>query len=109
MESGSLLSWLSPAGGSADCGEDVSDSEVYSVCSESDLGSESNDDHIPEIPEIPESAHQPFLRSFPKRTFGKQQRSFCSAWYAKFPWLHYQEGEDKAYCFHCLVSVLFVD
>lgn len=103
MESGSLLSWLSPAGGSADCGEDVSDSqsEVCSVCSESDLGS--NDDHIPEIPE---SAHQPFLRSFPKRTFGKQQRSFCSAWYAKFPWLHYQEGEDKAYCFHCLVSSL---
>ena len=46
------------------------------------------------IPEIPQKAHQPFLK-FPKGTFGKQQRAFCSSWYAKFPWLHYQEGQDN--------------
>ena len=99
MQSGSLLSWLTPAGGSA-CGEDSSDeSSDAEVCSESEL-MDSND----HISEIPEKAHQPFVSRFPKRTLGKQQRAFCSAWYAKFPWLHYQEGEDKVYCFHCLVS-----
>ncbi len=47
----------------------------------------------PEV-EILEKAHQPFLNW----TFGKQQLAFCSAWYAKFPWLNYQEGQDKVYC-----------
>ncbi len=96
----SLLSWLAPA---SECGEDTSgesDPEEYSAVSEPEVSNSDSPDHIPEIPE---KAHQPFLK-FPKRTFGEQQRAFCSSWYAKFPWLHYQEGQDKVYCFHCLVS-----
>ncbi len=29
--------------------------------------------------------------SFPQRIFGTQKRSFCSSWYGKYKWLHYQE------------------
>lgn len=50
---------------------------------------------------IPESAHQPVL-SFPQHTFGKQERAFCSYWYGKYPWLHYQD--DSVLCFYCLVA-----
>ena len=100
----SLRSWLKPA---ADCGENTSgesDSDEDSVVSNTEVA-RSESDLVPtdHVPEIPDRAHQPFLK-FPKRTFGNQQRAFCSSWYAKFPWLHYQEGEDKVYCFHCLVS-----
>jgi hypothetical protein len=52
---------------------------------------------------IPENPHQPQL-SFPQRTFGKQQRAFCSSWYSKYPWLHYQEADDSVFCFYCLVA-----
>ena len=38
--------------------------------------------------------------SFPLRTFGKQKRSFCSSWYQRYPWLHYQEASDTVLCFH---------
>lgn len=41
---------------------------------------------------FPQSAHQPILAPFPKRTYSKQTRSFCSSWYRKYQWLHYQEG-----------------
>ena len=42
---------------------------------------------------IPDKAHQPV----------KQQQAVCSLGHTKFPWLHYQKG-DQVYCFHCLVS-----
>jgi hypothetical protein len=50
---------------------------------------------------IPDSAHQPVVK-FPVRTYGKQQRAFCSSWYSKYPWL--QEAEDSVLCFYCLVA-----
>ena len=50
---------------------------------------------------IPDSAHQPVVK-FPLRTYGKQQRAFCSSWYSKYPWLH--EAEDSVLCFYCLVA-----
>ena len=91
----SLLSWLKPP---ADCGEttsDESDSEEDSIVSMSEVANcESEVASSDHIPEIPKKAHQPFLK-FPKGTYGKQQQAFCSSWYAKFPWLHYQEGQDK--------------
>ena len=52
----------------------------------------------------PEKPHHPVLLSFPLRTFGKQRRSFCSSWYQKYPWLHYQEANDSVICFHCHVA-----
>jgi hypothetical protein len=44
------------------------------------------------------------LASLNEHLGNSNDRAFCSSWYAKFPWLHYQEGEDAVYCFHCLVS-----
>ena len=44
------------------------------------------------------------MLSFPLHEFGKQRRSFCSSWYSKYPWLHYQEGNDTVLCFYCLVA-----
>ena len=52
----------------------------------------------------PNNPHQPILRPFPKRTFGKQQRSFCSSWYDKHKWLHYEESTDKVFCYYCMVA-----
>ncbi|KAI6656107.1 Zinc finger MYM-type protein 1-like [Oopsacas minuta] len=52
---------------------------------------------------VPESLYQPFLL-FPQRSFGNQQRAFCSSWYSKYPWLHYQEVCDSVLCFYCLVA-----
>lgn len=52
---------------------------------------------------IPEKANHPII-SFPLRTFGNQQRAFQSSWYIRFPWLHYQEGNDSVLCFYCLVA-----
>ena len=53
---------------------------------------------------------QLFLQShtsheFPKRDFGKQvvvKRSCQSAWFAKWPWLHYREDDDSVFCHTCV-------
>ena len=50
---------------------------------------------------IPDKPHQPF----PSSTIGKQRRSFCSSWYSKYPWLHYQEASDSVLCFYCHLPV----
>ena len=52
---------------------------------------------------VPEKPHHPVL-SFPQRTIGKQKRSFCSSWYVKYPWLHYQEHSDSVLCYYCHVA-----
>lgn len=54
---------------------------------------------------IPEKPNQPVL-SFPQRLIGTQKRSFCSSWYSKYKWLHYQEGADCVFCYYCLVAEL---
>ena len=48
--------------------------------------------------------HQPKLTSFPKRSYGKTQRSFISAWYGKYKWLHYQEHNDYVLCYYCTTA-----
>lgn len=58
---------------------------------------------LPDAALIPGSPHQPVL-SFPLRKFGDQQRGFSASWYRKYPWLHYQEGNDNVLCFYCLVA-----
>lgn len=52
---------------------------------------------------IPEKPNQPVL-SFPQRTIGRQKRSFCSSWYSKYPWLHYQVTDDSVLCFYCHIA-----
>ena len=57
---------------------------------------------------IPEEPHQPKAFSFPKRSFGKKNavfRSFQQDWFTKFPFLHYDEAKDVAFCHVCLMAV----
>ena len=44
------------------------------------------------------------LSAFPQRIIGKQKRSFCSTWYRKYQWLHYQEHDDCVLCFYCHIA-----
>ena len=37
--------------------------------------------------------------------FGNKQRSFRPLWFKKFKWLHYDEENDKAYCFVCIKTI----
>ena len=46
------------------------------------FSSESDEQHHPHT--LPPQPNQPKLK-FPKRTFGKQKRSFSDAWYESFP------------------------
>ena len=52
---------------------------------------------------IPDKPNHPILQ-FPLRIFGKQRRSFCSSWYQRYPWLHYQVASDTVLCYHCHVA-----
>ena len=54
---------------------------------------------------IPVKKNRPFHGySFPKRYFGKNQRSFLLEWFKKYPWLHYNEATDSAFCFNCMTT-----
>ena len=44
---------------------------------------------------------QPTNFNFPKKTFGKQHRSFQSKWFNDSPWLHYNKQRDSVLCFIC--------
>ena len=48
------------------------------------------------------SPNQPSNFRFPKTAFGKQSRSFQSAWFRDYPWLHYDEKIDSAFCYICI-------
>ena len=53
--------------------------------------------------------HQPRAFHFPKREFGKKsavRRSFQTAWFDKWPWLHYREENDSVSCYTCLKAKL---
>ena len=56
-------------------------------------------------PVISAKPHQPLSFEFPERDFGKQvvvKRSCQSAWFAKWPWLHYREDDDSVFCHTCV-------
>ena len=36
---------------------------------------------------------------FPKRKFGKTERSFRAEWCEDYPWLHYDVKLDTAFCY----------
>ena len=62
---------------------------------------------FPDLPEVSSSPHRPSNISFPKRSFGKTtvvQRSFQPAWYKQWPFLHYDEANDLAYCHTCVTG-----
>ena len=49
--------------------------------------------------------NQPSSFSFPKRKLGEKHpvyRSFQPSWFWKYPWQHYDQVNDKAFCFTCL-------
>ena len=59
------------------------------------------------IPEIVDKPHQPSNFHFPQREFGKTsvvKRSFQHNWFQRWPWLHYDEEQDLAFCFTCIVA-----
>ena len=51
--------------------------------------------------------HQPLNFEFPKHSFGKKnavERSFQHTWFAQWPFLHYDEAKDAAFCHTCLMG-----
>ena len=53
-------------------------------------------------PSIP---HQPHTHSFPKQAFGKKNvvwHAFQAKWFDCHSWLHYDEGNDLAFCYLCM-------
>ena len=52
--------------------------------------------------------HHPDLTfKFPKRSFGKKKpvyRSFQSAWFVQWPFLHYDQSKDPVYCHTCALA-----
>ena len=61
-----------------------------------------------DIPDLPANPHQPHLTAFPKRSFGKAKlvyRSFQASWFKEFPFLHYDEAKDVAFCHTCTTAI----
>ena len=59
------------------------------------------------LPAIPSRPHQPTAFSFPKRSFGKKKvtfRSFQVSWFRQWPYLHYDEARDLAFCHTCVMA-----
>lgn len=57
---------------------------------------------------IQNKAFQPTHISFPSREFGRNspvRRTFQAGWFNRFKWLHYDLGQDAAYCFICCKAV----
>ena len=55
--------------------------------------------------EIGDQANQPSSFTFPKRRFGEKRpvyRSFQSSLFKKWPWIHYDQANDKPFCFVCI-------
>ena len=60
------------------------------------------------FPELGDEPNHPKTFVFPKRKFGDKKptyRSFQSSWFEKWPWISYNETEDKAFCFICIKAV----
>ena len=51
---------------------------------------------------------QPRTMVFPRRQFGVSNpvnRCFQAAWFDRFKWIHYDSGQDCAFCFVCCKAV----
>ena len=59
------------------------------------------------MPTIGDKAYQPSHLCFPRHEFGKTsvvKRSFQPQWFGRWPWLHYDEDRDLAFCLVCVVA-----
>ena len=57
------------------------------------------------FPDICSVPHQPTSITFPKRSFGKKVvalRTFQASWFRTWKCIHYDETNDKAFCFYCM-------
>ncbi|QQP51189.1 Zinc finger MYM-type protein 1, partial [Caligus rogercresseyi] len=56
---------------------------------------------------LPSEPFQPQALDFPAKQFGTETftRSFKSAWFGKWKWLHYLKDVDKALCYICVSAV----
>ena len=59
-------------------------------------------------PLIGNKVHQPCKFQFPQCEFGKisivKPELFQQQWFDCWPWLHYDEDQDLAFCFSCIVA-----
>ena len=54
--------------------------------------------------DVGDESYQPATFSFPKRKFGETRpvyRSFQAVWFMKWPWIHYDQVNDRTFCFTC--------
>ena len=61
------------------------------------------------FPELCDKSNHPKSFLVLKRKFGYKKptyRSFQPSWFKKWPWLIYNETDDKAFCFVCIKAVL---
>ena len=55
----------------------------------------------------PPEKNQPASFNFPRHTFGKTSqttKSFLPDWFKTFPWVHYDESLDAAFCHTCMLA-----
>ena len=60
------------------------------------------------LPNIGEKPNQPKRFSFPKRDYCKKtvvKRAFQQQWFHNWPWIHYDEVKDVAFCHTCVTAV----
>ena len=53
------------------------------------------------LPDEDLKPNQPKTFSYPKRPYGREERSFLPAWYDRWTWLHYDVAEDRVFCVTC--------
>lgn len=60
------------------------------------------------LPTVGEKPNQPKRFSFPKREYGKKtivKCAFQQQWFQHWPWIHYDEVNDVAFCHTCVAAV----
>lgn len=60
---------------------------------------------LTDIPDVGDAPHQPKNFKFPRRSFGKANvstRPFQENWFSDHRWIHYDESNDKAFCYVCI-------
>ena len=59
------------------------------------------------LPNVGEKLNQPKRFLFPKREYGKKtivKRAFQQQWFHHWPWIHYDEVNDVAFCHTCVAA-----
>lgn len=85
--------------GRTENGEDIGEPQATSI------GPEKNTKGEPcglAASSLLDKPNQPKNFIFPKKPYGKQNRSFQKVWFEEYPWLHYSEEKDVAYCYICI-------